>query len=41
MQPLVHDIGLIIDVELEEHEAQVQENVVEAGADIKHHQIPG
>ena len=41
LQPLVHDIGLIIDVGLEEHHAQVQEDVVEIGADREHHQIPG
>src|SRR6266542_4168758 len=33
LQPLVHDVGPIIDVELEEQHAQVQEYVVETGAD--------
>ena len=41
LEPLVHDIGSIIDVGLEEHQAQVQEDVVEIGADREHHQIPG
>ena len=41
LQPLVHDIGPIIDVGLEEHQAQVQEDVVETGADRELHQIPG
>ena len=39
LQLLVHDIGPIIDVGLEE--AQVQEDVVETGADREIHQIPG
>src|SRR5438034_135683 len=41
LQPLVHDICPIIDVGLEEHQAQVQEDVVETGADREHHQITG
>ena len=41
LEPLVHGIGPIIDIGLEEHEAQVQENVVETGADREHQQIPG
>ena len=41
LEPLVHDIGPIIDVGLEEHQAQVQEDVVQTGADRELHQIPG
>ena len=38
---LVQDIGPIVDVGLEEHQAEVQEDVVETGVDREHHQIPG
>ena len=41
LEPLVHDIGPIIDVGLEEHRAQVQEDVVQTGADRELHQILG
>ena len=41
LQPLVHDIGPIIDIGLEEHQAQVQEDMVQTGADRELHQIPG
>jgi len=41
LEPLVHDIGSIIDVGLEEYRAQVQEDVVQTGADKELHQIPG
>ena len=41
LEPLVHDIGSIIDVGLQEHQAQVQEDVVQTGADKELHQIPG
>src|SRR5438105_6945854 len=39
--PIISHIWPIRDVELEEHEAQVQEGVVAKGAHREHRQVPG